>query len=116
MQTGHNAFDPNVNGIEPKAQGTIVMKHNAPHNSDRQQRVFDYHQATKHRFDAYAPGPGFLDWATQPNPFRRYAGARLIPLDIIPPTEEPRYDAIFTTGSTSALRPADGAEHCTALL
>ena len=67
-------------------------------NPDQLQPVLDYHQATKHRFEAYAPGPGFLDWDTQPNPFRRYAGAPLIPLDIVPPTDEPRYDAIFTSG------------------
>jgi SagB-type dehydrogenase family enzyme len=67
--------------------------------------VFNYHQATKHRFHAYAPGPGFLDWATQPNPFRRYAGARLIQLETIPPTDEPRYDAIFTPGRTPSCAP-----------
>jgi SagB-type dehydrogenase family enzyme len=98
-------FDPNVNGAAPKTQGTIVMKHNAPDNSDRLQPVFEYHQATKHRFDAYAPGPGFLDWTTQPNPFRRYAGARLIPLGIIAPTDEPRYDAIFIPGSSPPCAP-----------
>ena len=40
------------------------------------ERVMAYHQATKHHFDRYAPGPHGLDWATQPDPFRRYAGAR----------------------------------------
>jgi len=60
--------------------------------------VFDYHQATKHRVEAFASGPGFLDWATQPDPFRRYAGARLIRLDTVAPTDEPRYDAVFTPG------------------
>jgi SagB-type dehydrogenase family enzyme len=66
--------------------------------ADRLQPVFDYHEATKHRFEAFASGPGFLDWATQPDPFRRYAGARLLRLERIAPTEEPRYDAIFTPG------------------
>jgi len=37
--------------------------------------VLDYHERSKHRPDRYAPGPGELDWATQPDPFRRYAGA-----------------------------------------
>ena len=66
------------------------------------QPVFDYHEATKHRFEAFAAGPGFLDWATQPDPFRRYAGARLLRLEPIAPTAEPRYDAIFTPGSMPA--------------
>ncbi len=38
-------------------------------------RVIAYHQASKHHLDRYAPGPGGLDWANQPDPFRRYAGA-----------------------------------------
>ena len=84
---------------------TSWMNRNTPPNSDPLQPVLDYHQATKHRIEAYAPGPGFLDWETQPNPFRRYTGARLIPLDIIPPTEEPRYDAIFTPGQIPSCAP-----------
>jgi len=71
------------------------------------QAVFDYHEASKHRFDAFASGPGFLDWATQPDPFRRYAGARLIPLETVVVTDEPRYDAIFTPASLPAASPVN---------
>jgi len=74
------------------------------------QPVFDYHEATKHRFEAFASGPGFLDWATQPDPFRRYAGAPLIRLKTVAVTDEPRYDAIFTPGS---LPPAAPVNHHT---
>jgi nitroreductase len=35
--------------------------------------VFEYHDLSKHRFEGYAPGPGRLDWANQPDPFRRDA-------------------------------------------
>ena len=42
--------------------------------------VMRYHEQTKHCFDHFAPGPGQLDWANQPAPFRRYEGARLIAL------------------------------------
>ncbi|MGD2137196.1 MAG: SagB/ThcOx family dehydrogenase [Gammaproteobacteria bacterium] len=66
--------------------------------SDPLQAVFEYHAATGHRFEAFAEGPGFLDWANQPDPFRRYAGARLIRLETVAPTDAPRYDAIFTPG------------------
>ena len=59
------------------------------------QPVFDYHQSSKHRLGAYARGPGRLDWATQPDPFRRYTGARLIALQTVEPTDAPRYDAVF---------------------
>lgn len=44
--------------------------------------VYDYHQRTKHRFNAYAKGPDFLDWDTQPNPYRRFAGSPLITLPL----------------------------------
>ena len=36
-----------------------------------------YHESTKHHFDRFARSLGYLDWATQPNPFRRYDGAPL---------------------------------------
>jgi SagB-type dehydrogenase family enzyme len=34
-----------------------------------------YHEATKHHFNRFAQSLGYLDWATQPDPFRRYDGA-----------------------------------------
>ncbi|MEW5764646.1 MAG: SagB/ThcOx family dehydrogenase [Acidobacteriota bacterium] len=34
-----------------------------------------YHEASKHRPDSYADGPGYLDWASQPDPFRTFTGA-----------------------------------------
>ena len=45
------------------------------------QQVLHYHEITKHHFQSYAQGPGSLDWATQPKPFRRYQGARLVSLE-----------------------------------
>ena len=44
------------------------------------EEVLAYHQLSKHHFNRYAPSPGYLDWANQPHPFRRYAGAKEIPL------------------------------------
>ena len=43
--------------------------------------VLAYHQATKRHFHRFARGPGRLDWATQPDPFRRYRDALVIHLD-----------------------------------
>ena len=65
---------------------------------DPLQRVLDYHEVTKHSFQGYARGPGYLDWDTQPHPFRRYEGARLMPLEKIRPTDEPLYDDAFVPG------------------
>jgi SagB-type dehydrogenase family enzyme len=39
-----------------------------------------YHEATKHHFNRFARALGYLDWATQPDPFRRYRGAPVRPL------------------------------------
>jgi hypothetical protein len=66
--------------------------------SDALTEVIAYHQATKHHFHAYARGPHQMDWATQPNPFRRYEGAPLISLEHIPAGLEPLYDTAFVAG------------------
>lgn len=42
--------------------------------------VKDYHQRSKHRFDAYAAGPQALDWDTQPATFRHFEGAQQLAL------------------------------------
>ncbi len=47
-----------------------------------------YHDRTKHRPGRYAASLGYMDWATQPDPFRRYPGAPLKTLlhtDATPP-------------------------------
>ncbi|MBA1271805.1 SagB/ThcOx family dehydrogenase [Stutzerimonas azotifigens] len=59
------------------------------------ERVRAYHQLSMHRPDGFAPGPGALDWATQPAPFRQYRGARLIELWHRPLEESPGYDEVF---------------------
>lgn len=53
-----------------------------PSATDPTERVIAYHQASKHHLDRYAPGPGGLDWANQPDPFRRFAGAPHIELPL----------------------------------
>lgn len=57
--------------------------------------VLAYHLQTKHRFERYARGPGKMDWATQPDLFRRYYGAQLLPLEKAEPGNEPHYSAVF---------------------
>ena len=74
------------------------MKQDPENRSEPLQKVFDYHQTTKHHPHGYARGPGYLEWATQPNPFRRYESAPLIPLEKFLPTTEPLYDNAFVPG------------------
>ncbi len=71
-----------------------------PVSIDPVDQVIRYHIQTKHHFNRYARALGYLDWANQPDPFRRFEGARLIPLPVLKPDEEPRspsYDAIYRT-------------------
>ena len=37
--------------------------------------ILAYHDGTKHHFHRFARSSGYLDWASQPNPFRSFAGA-----------------------------------------
>lgn len=60
--------------------------------------VVAYHQTTKHHYYRFAAGPGYLDWETQPDPFRRYRGAPVIELDLCPPGESPAYEVAFQAG------------------
>ncbi len=64
--------------------------------------VIRYHQETKHHFYRYARSLGHLDWANQPDPFRRYQGAPLIPLPILKPDEPPLstpYERLYRSGA-----------------
>jgi SagB-type dehydrogenase family enzyme len=47
-----------------------------------EQVVVAYHERTKHHFHRYAAALGYMDWAQQPDPFRRYDGAPLVRLPI----------------------------------
>jgi len=64
--------------------------------------ALEYHERTKHHFDRYARSLGYLDWATQPNPFRQFEGALRLPLDEPPLRDEPAYDALFQPGAVAA--------------
>jgi SagB-type dehydrogenase family enzyme len=47
-----------------------------------EEMVVAYHERTKHHVQRYAAALGYMDWATQPDPFRRYAGADLVRLPL----------------------------------
>ncbi|HEY3301017.1 MAG TPA: SagB/ThcOx family dehydrogenase [Methylophilaceae bacterium] len=50
--------------------------------------VKNYHERTKHRFEAYAAGPETLDWDAQPAPFRYFKGTTRIALPDIALTQD----------------------------
>ena len=64
--------------------------------------VMAYHEETKHHFHRYARSLGYMDWANQPNPFRRFDGSRLIRLPLLPSDSDPvspQYNNLYHVGS-----------------
>lgn len=62
------------------------------------ERVVAYHEASKHHFNRYAPGPGHLDWANQPSPFRRFEGAPVVKLSLAFEDAGPPFALLYDTG------------------
>jgi len=68
--------------------------------------VIGYHERTEHRLpDHFAASLGYLDWETQPHPFRRYEGAERIELPLREPSHasEPSW---AVTRSNAPVLPA----------
>ncbi|OLD20295.1 MAG: hypothetical protein AUJ01_04355 [Acidobacteria bacterium 13_1_40CM_3_65_5] len=60
--------------IESSFQSTIS------HQQSAISLVHSYHDGTKHHFHHFARSLGYLDWASQPSPFRSFRGAPEVPL------------------------------------
>src|SRR4051812_21475414 len=75
-------------------------------NQEALAQVIGYHEVSKHHLDHYAPGPGGLDWASQPDPFRAYAGAPRITLPLQADTLTITFEAV-RLGKRPAARPFD---------
>ena len=67
--------------------------------------ALQYHHATKHHFNRFARSLGYLDWATQPDPFRRYAGAPVVALSRDVVAGDLPYSAVY--GGRGAAQPID---------
>ena len=76
--------------------------------TDALNSILEYHQRMKHHLHQYAASVGYMDWASQPDPFRRYVGADQLALDQVEPGDQPEYDALFDPTRTPA-RPLDRA-------
>ena len=57
--------------------------------------IIAYHDRTKHHPERYARGPGGLDWATQPNPFRRFDGSPVLTLPLAARDDTPPAAVLF---------------------
>jgi SagB-type dehydrogenase family enzyme len=72
--------------------------------TDPVDQIIQYHLQTKHHFNRYARALGYLDWANQPNPFRRYEGTPLTALPLLDPEHvplSPPYPAIYVRDGVS---------------
>ncbi len=63
--------------------------------------VIEYHEVTKHHPNRYARSSGYLDWETEPNPFRRYEGVQPIPLPLTTIDPEADYIDLFKRESNN---------------
>ena len=61
--------------------------------------IVSYHQRSKHHLDHYALGPDGMDWATQPDPFRRFAGTPELILPLAADLRTARYADLFEVGT-----------------
>jgi len=63
--------------------------------------VLAYHERTKHQLHRYAAALGYMDWATQPNPFRHYEEASLLRLPLAKESRELPYWQLFVPSSVA---------------
>ncbi len=62
--------------------------------------VLEYHQRTKHHPSRYAASLGYMDWATQPDPFRSYKGATKAQLPLALENTTPPYHLLWEKNGT----------------
>ncbi|MDR4497482.1 MAG: SagB/ThcOx family dehydrogenase [Candidatus Scalindua sp.] len=72
-----------------------MRKDTKSENKNWFQGVVEYHETTKHHPNRYARSSGYLDWETEPNPFRQYEGVKSLPLPLTNNDSEADYLALF---------------------
>ncbi|MBI4550670.1 MAG: SagB/ThcOx family dehydrogenase, partial [Candidatus Latescibacteria bacterium] len=61
--------------------------------------VLAYHRRTKHHLYHYAASLGYLDWATQPDPFRTFVGAERVELPLLADRLDAAYPDLYSPGA-----------------
>lgn len=72
------------------------------------EQTLEYHHRSVHHFGRYARSVGFMDWDSQPDPFRVFEGAPRTPLEVIAPGDGPRLEEALREG---AIPPATLGPH-----
>jgi len=89
-------FAPVSTGVPAQAAGLLDA------DASAEELVIAYHERTKHHFHRYAASVGYLDWAAQPDPFRRYLGADLVRLPLPEPGRALAYWQLYVPGDVPA--------------
>jgi SagB-type dehydrogenase family enzyme len=66
--------------------------------------ILRYHEETKHRTNRFARGPGHMDWANEPVPFRFYEGVTPVRLPLLGKDPDNAYGSLYA-GSEGAILP-----------
>lgn len=64
--------------------------------------IIQYHQQTKHHPHRYARSMGYMDWETQPDPFRRFTGAPVHRLALGSDAEGPLWNDVYNPAGQDA--------------
>lgn len=86
----------NLFNLSKSSQSTNTQNLSSPYDI-----AFYYHKETKHHFTRYAKSLGYLDWANQPNPFRRFDGSRIIELPFNEQDNSCSYSQLYLSASKS---------------
>src|SRR5258708_30665910 len=65
--------------------------------------VVAYHERTKRHSHRFSASLGYMDWATQPDPFRRYEGALLVRLPLPDTWRALPYWQLYVLGSVAPM-------------
>jgi SagB-type dehydrogenase family enzyme len=68
--------------VDPADPAPADPAHPSDGELSAEEIVVAYHERTKHHLHRPAASLGYMDWATQPDPFRRYDGASLVRLPL----------------------------------
>src|SRR6185436_15498842 len=79
----------------PAGDRRIDPTHGGGERSNQFVTAQQYHDGSKHHFHRFAPALGYLDWASQPSPFRSF-GVPALPLShSLPGAARVSYDRLF---------------------
>ncbi len=59
------------------------------------EQTLAYHERTKHHYYRYAHAPGYMDWDTQPHPFRFYEGTSSTQLPFLKDKQPAKYIELY---------------------